>query len=997
MANVKITDLSAIADPASTDVLPVVDVTADTTNKISIAEILKTAPDGTAAAPAIAFEGDSNTGIYHPGSEQIGFATSGIGRVFIASDGSVGIGTSSPAYRLTVAESDSTSVSVKSTGDNTTTRSARYIWSFDDGDGAAINGTRTTGTSASDVYLTFRTGGITNSEERLRIDSDGNVGIGTSIPNAKLNVKDISTFTLNTNTIDYTAFLEGGDTAGNGNYGASIGFSRINGGTRTGAVIATKQTSNDADQQGIAFLTHQSASTNSNLVEQLLVTHDGNVGIGTSSPGQKLSIFGPETSTTDYGQDLLVTNEGTLSNNGHALNEGPDITFGLRRSSDGALAGSAYIKAVAEGDLFSSWPTSLVFALQRFGVAPAEAMRIVSNGNVGIGTSNPQSELVIRGSTPQFSLEPTADTQNCRIQFATTNGTIQSSIFGGGSDGSAIRFFNNVTSSESLRIDSSGRLLVGTSSSRANFNNVSNSTKVQIEGTGFRDSSFSIVRNVNSTAAGGIIIAKTRSENVGGNGQVSINDLLGSILFQGQETASANNNFVQAAKIAAFVDGTPGANAMPGRLVFSTTADGASSPTERMRIDSSGNVGIGTTAPNDLVHLSSADSTLRIDTKRNGTTYGNSAILFGSPRSSSADNTTVNGRGLLVCLGNSTSNSSTVWLQAQSASLDPTDTDADLKTNQCGIRLSSDGSFQHWAGGSQRFNIDTSGRLLVGTSSDITGNTATSIQAVQINGPATSALGRGGTSIGNNQELGRIYFYSTGGNGTTWELGASIAGVADGTHATGDKPTRLVFSTTADGASSPTERMRINSDGAVIAYSKLGIGAAPEDTSIGSVATLSFVGATNPRIYAAASSGTAHIFACLEVSGTICTFRSQTTSVGSISVTTTATAYNTSSDYRLKENVVPLANAADRLNQLQVHRFNFIADPDNTVDGFLAHEAQAVVPECVTGTKDEVDDEGNPVYQGIDQSKLVPLLTGALQEALAKIEALEQRLADAGL
>ena len=119
--------------------------------------------------------------------------------------------------------------------------------------------------------------------------------------------------------------------------------------------------------------------------------------------------------------------------------------------------------------------------------------------------------------------------------------------------------------------------------------------------------------------------------------------------------------------------------------------------------------------------------------------------------------------------------------------------------------------------------------------------------------------------------------------------------------------------------------------------------------------------------------------------------------VGSISVTTSATAYNTSSDYRLKENVVPLTGAVDRLNQLQVHRFNFIADPNKTVDGFIAHEAQAVVPECVTGTKDEVDDEGNPVYQGIDQSKLVPLLTAALQEALAKIETLEQRLSDAGI
>jgi hypothetical protein len=115
--------------------------------------------------------------------------------------------------------------------------------------------------------------------------------------------------------------------------------------------------------------------------------------------------------------------------------------------------------------------------------------------------------------------------------------------------------------------------------------------------------------------------------------------------------------------------------------------------------------------------------------------------------------------------------------------------------------------------------------------------------------------------------------------------------------------------------------------------------------------------------------------------------------VGSISTNASATAYNTSSDYRLKENVVLLTGAIDRLQQIPVHRFNFIADPDNVVDGFLAHEAQDVVPECVTGEKDEVDENGNPVYQGIDQSKLVPLLTAALQEAIAKIDALEARIA----
>jgi len=114
--------------------------------------------------------------------------------------------------------------------------------------------------------------------------------------------------------------------------------------------------------------------------------------------------------------------------------------------------------------------------------------------------------------------------------------------------------------------------------------------------------------------------------------------------------------------------------------------------------------------------------------------------------------------------------------------------------------------------------------------------------------------------------------------------------------------------------------------------------------------------------------------------------------VGSVSITSSNTSYNTVSDYRLKENVTLLTGATDRLQQIPVHRFNFIADPDKTVDGFLAHEVQAVVPECVTGTKDAVDANGDPVYQGIDQSKLVPLLTAALQGAIAEIETLKTRV-----
>jgi hypothetical protein len=114
--------------------------------------------------------------------------------------------------------------------------------------------------------------------------------------------------------------------------------------------------------------------------------------------------------------------------------------------------------------------------------------------------------------------------------------------------------------------------------------------------------------------------------------------------------------------------------------------------------------------------------------------------------------------------------------------------------------------------------------------------------------------------------------------------------------------------------------------------------------------------------------------------------------VGTITTNGSATSYNTSSDYRLKENVVSMDNASDRVLALNPVRFNFIADPNKTVDGFLAHEAQEVVPEAVHGVKDEVDDEGNAVYQGIDQSKLVPLLTKALQEALTEIQSLKARV-----
>ena len=113
------------------------------------------------------------------------------------------------------------------------------------------------------------------------------------------------------------------------------------------------------------------------------------------------------------------------------------------------------------------------------------------------------------------------------------------------------------------------------------------------------------------------------------------------------------------------------------------------------------------------------------------------------------------------------------------------------------------------------------------------------------------------------------------------------------------------------------------------------------------------------------------------------------TTVGSIVPGNSSTAYNTSSDYRLKENIVSITDALDRVSQLKPSRFNFISDADKTLDGFLAHEVQEIVPEAITGEKDAVDEQGNPKLQAIDQSKLVPLLVAAIQELKAEIEILK--------
>jgi hypothetical protein len=123
--------------------------------------------------------------------------------------------------------------------------------------------------------------------------------------------------------------------------------------------------------------------------------------------------------------------------------------------------------------------------------------------------------------------------------------------------------------------------------------------------------------------------------------------------------------------------------------------------------------------------------------------------------------------------------------------------------------------------------------------------------------------------------------------------------------------------------------------------------------------------------------------------------------IAEITTNGSSVSYGTGSDYRLKENITTLTNAITRLKNLKPSRFNFLKTPSITQDGFIAHEVQEVVPEAVTGVKDEVltedgdmgDKKGDPVMQNLDVAKIVPLLVAALQEEISKRESLETRVA----
>ena len=302
---------------------------------------------------------------------------------------------------------------------------------------------------------------------------------------------------------------------------------------------------------------------------------------------------------------------------------------------------------------------------------------------------------------------------------------------------------------------------------------------------------------------------------------------------------------------------------------------------------------------------------------------------------------------------------------------------------------------------SDQFAITSDGNVGIGTSSpsalvEIAKDDRANGATLRITNSAASSSWTSGDIVGT------IDFYSS--DSSDADVRSRIQSVSTA-GATNPASVDLTFSTFS--GSTLSEAMRIDSSG------KVGIGQTVYAGGVYTGAYLTLAG------FSSTNTGNIPLECYTSSTATrfLVSFSNPNAVVGSISTSGSATSYNTSSDYRLKENVVDMTGAVDRVKALNPSQFNFIADPDKTVDGFLAHEVSDVVPEAVTGTKDAMrteeyevtpavlDEEGNvvteavmgtrevPDYQGIDQSKLVPLLTGALQEAIARIETLEAQVA----
>jgi len=515
----------------------------------------------------------------------------------IDSSGNVGIGTTSPQAPFVVSNSGAQGIEMGYSGGTST----NFIQAYNRSSSAFIQ---------LDVIgnpLVFKAGA--SAAEKMRIDSSGNLGIGTTAPVG-------SVYISGPNTSDFGVAANGAINLAAAN-GAVVGnrvnlnFACVPSATNAVATIALEYENQSNFGYGDIIFGTRSVNTDTAPTERLRIDSSGNVGIGTSSPSGLFAVHQADSSTSNY---INITNDATgasswgngmlvgVNDAGEALcwqNESLCLKFGTSNTEKMRIDSSGRL---------------LVGTTTAFGATASEILQVANSNGGKIALLRNDASIaddnevgIITWYSADGNTQPVASIACVADGDHATDDKPGRLVFSTTADGAS-------SPTEAMRIDSAGRLLIGWVSARTGFFNTTSITPyIQLETDGPSDDGrfMSIVSNPGASSGymPALIFGKSRSTSAGGVTSVANGDELGAISFQGAD----GTQLVEAAQIKCMVDGTTGTDDIPGNIVFSTTADGASSPTERMRIDSSGTVGIGCT-PSAWPSSDASQTALQVDT-----------------------------------------------------------------------------------------------------------------------------------------------------------------------------------------------------------------------------------------------------------------------------------------------------------------------------------------------------------------------------------------------
>ena len=821
---------------------------------------------GSASAPSYSFTGDTNTGLFASGADAIGLVTGGTSRLAIDSSGNINIGGTTTIAKNVSGTFEGLVLNNSRGTQDEVGHVSKLSFQHNSVNASEIRSVNTedfTTSAKQSADLTFHTILDGTLSEKVRINDDGKVGIGTDSPSFPFHVLHATTDTI--------AQFESGD--------ASVAINLV--ASDNSLTVSTSSTDGLLKNNGAGNLRFFN-----NGSERMRIDSSGNVGIGTQTSSHPLTVRGAST------LDTVVT---------YAKFEGgptsqPSLSIGGNNTT---TVGDRYAWIQAE---------------QSDGTPTTHLVLNKDGGNVGIGTDSPGTTLDVTGGGTGNLIHVGDGTSSS--QFMSFRGNGQSGAYIGW-DGAGMLLqpgagkefkikTGNVTftnGSLAFLIDTSGNVGIGTTSPGA---------KLQVEGDldvrtasnkNLHIRSFPSFDNFSNQGVG-LSMSRTSSDaDLMAVGVVDT-DKLGLFSRSGIIFATGGNN------------------------AFQHTS-------EVVRIDGSGNVGIGTTSNSTFALEVQANSTSGVLAVQNAANDRNTfrSSNSGGTRTFDIGNNS-NGHGIV----NIRNSSGTVKAQLVGSG------DSYFDAGNVGIGTGS--------------TVDDKLHI-VGTSIKIQekGQTGTTIKFNHGNNASTNS----------DINIANIKSFVTDGS-----TGSEGGGLAFETKPTSGSATEVMRMDTAS-------RMLVGKTSSGLGVEGVEFNTASHFTNF--TRQRESVGGTIMQVN---RTGT-------EADGSLMSFMREGSEKGSITVTGSATSFNTSSDYRLKENIKPLSSALETISKIKPSTFNFIDTPNETVDGFIAHELAEIVSYAVSGEKDGIDEDGNPIYQGVDHSKLVPLLVGAIQELKSEIEQLKNK------